>query len=302
MIRVVFLGTSGSVPTRERGLPSLYIEFRGNRLLFDCGEGTQRQMRIAGLPFMKIDKIFITHFHADHCLGLGGLIQTLDLFKRQKKLEIYGPQGTEEVIKKVITTGHFILEGFDLEINEIDTRGITQIVAERDYSVWAAPLNHSVPCLGYRFEERKRRKFLKKRALEFGVPEGPLFGRLQDEEDNKIGSKVIRADDVLGPPRAGRRVTYISDTRPCKRGVELASHSDVLIHEATLSEEERASAIQGKHSTAKEAATVAKKAGVKELYLTHISQRYDDTSELEREARRVFKRTKVAKDFDTIEL
>ena len=300
MIKVQFLGTSGSVPTETRGMPSVYLEYRGHRMLFDCGEATQRQMRIAKIPFMKLDQIFISHFHADHCLGLGGLIQTMDLFKRQKKLEIYGPKGIHDVIEKVITTGHFILEGFDLEINEVKPKGVKQIYGDKDYSIKCAQIDHTVPCLGYSFEERDKRKFLKKKALQLGVPEGVLFSRLQAGESVKVRGKMVKPDAVLGKAVKGRKVTYVSDSRPCAAGVELAKGSDVLIHEATFGHELQESAIAGKHSTAKEAALVAKKAGVKRLFLTHISQRYKKVKGLEEEARKVFPKAKVAEDFDVV--
>ncbi|MBN2517722.1 MAG: ribonuclease Z [Candidatus Altiarchaeota archaeon] len=300
MIKVQFLGTSGSVPTEKRGMPALYLEFRGERVLFDCGEGTQRQMRIAKIPFMRLNKIFVSHFHADHCLGLGGLIQTMDLFKRKEQLQIYGPRGITEIIEKIITTGHFILEGFDLEINEIRPRKVTQIFANDEFKILSVGLDHNVPTLGFAFQEQDRRRFLKKKALELGVPEGPLFGRLQHGDEVKVGGRVIKPDDVLAAPVKGRKVAYIPDTRPCAAAVELAMGSDVLVHEATFAHDLQESALEGKHSTAKEAAEIAKRAGVKRLYLNHISQRYIKVAGLEKEAKSIFPETKVAKDFDVV--
>lgn len=302
MIKVQFLGTSGSIPTETRGLPAVYVEYHGNRMLFDCGEGTQRQMRIAGIPFMKLDRIFLSHFHADHCLGLGGLIQTMDLFKRQAKLEIYGPKGIHEVVQSVINTGHFILEGFDLEVNEIKPRGVTQLFADRECKVNCVKIDHTVPCLGFSFEENAKRKFLKKKALLLGVPEGPLFSKLQGGESVKVGKKTITPDMVLDKPISGKKVVYVSDTRPCAAVVELSKGADLLIHEATFAHDLQESAIDGKHSTAKEAAEIAKKAGAKRLYLTHISQRYAKPEVLAKEAAAVFPKTALAKDFDIVEV
>jgi len=302
MIKVQFLGTSGSIPTETRGMPSVYLEYEGDRMLFDCGEATQRQMRIAKLPFMKLDRIFISHFHADHCLGLGGLIQTMDLFKRQQKLEIYGPKGVHEVIDKVITTGNFILEGFDLEINEIKGRGVKQIFSTKSYSIKCALLDHKVPCLGFSFEETPRRKFLKAKALQLGVPEGPAFSKLKAGESVKVGKRTITPDQVLDKAILGKKVTYIPDTRPCAAAAELAMGSDLLIHESTFGHDLQKSAIEGGHSTAKEAAQIAKRAKAKMLYLTHFSQRYPDVAKLEKEAQEVFAKTKAAKDFDEITL
>jgi ribonuclease Z len=302
MVKLQILGTSGSVPTERRGMPAIYIEHRGKRLLFDCGEGTQRQMRIAKIPFMKLDKIFISHLHADHCLGLGGMIQTMDLFKRNKKLEIYGPKGIHDVIEKVITTGHFVLEGFDLEINEIKPRKVIQIYADEDFIIKCALLDHGVPSLGFSFEEAPKRKFLKKKALSLGVPEGILFKKLQSGDNIKVGNKTIKPDEVLADPVYGKKITYIPDTRPCAAAVELAKDSDILIHDSTFSHELQDSAIEGKHSTAREAAEIAKKANVKKLYLNHFSQRYTDLKGLEKEARGVFSKSYAAKDFDVVEL
>lgn len=302
MIKVQFLGTSGSVPTEKRGMPAVYLEFRGNRMLFDCGEGTQRQLKIAGIPFMKLNRIFISHFHADHCLGLGGLIQTMDLFRRQEKLEIYGPKGVEDVVEKIITTGNFALEGFDLEINEVNPKGVKQIFADKESAVKCVSLDHTVPCLGFSLEEKEKRKFLKSKALQLGVPEGPLFSRLQGGESVKVGKRTIKPNDVLGPPVAGRKVTYLPDTRPCAAGIELAMGSSLLIHDSTFSHSLQDAAIEGKHTTAKEAAQVAKRAKVKQLYLTHLSQRYTKPEELEKEAKKVFPHTKLANDFDVVSL
>jgi len=280
----------------------VYLEYRGNRMLFDCGEGTQRQMRIAGLPFMKLDRIFISHFHADHCLGIGGLIQTMDLFKRSKKLEIYGPEGIHEVINKIITTGHFVLEGFDLEVVEIKPKGVEQIYKDKDITINSTALDHTVPCLGFSFEQTEKRQFKKKKALALGVPEGPLFSQLQAGEAVKVGKKTIRPEQVLSKAIPGKKITYVPDTYPCKAAVDLSKNSDILIHESTFSEELKDSAKQGMHTTAKEAAKIAKKAKVGKLFLTHISQRYPNSKELEKEAKEVFPKAVVADDFDIVTL
>ncbi len=302
MVKIQFLGTSGSVPTEERGMPAVYLEHAGDRMLFDCGEGTQRQMRIAGIPFMKLDRIFISHFHADHCLGLGGLIQTMDLFQRKDKLVIYGPKGILDVIEKIITTGNFVLEGFDLEINEVNPRGVAKIFGNDSYVIKAARIDHRVPCLGFAFEENPKRKFLKQKALELGVPEGPMFGKLQSGKSVTVGKRTITPGQVLDKAVPGRKVAYVADSRPCAAGVELAMGSDVLIHDSTFAHDLQESAIEGKHTTAKEAAEVAKRAKVKQLWLTHISQRYANADGLENEARDVFANTRLAKDFDVVEM
>jgi ribonuclease Z len=302
MINVQFLGTSGSVPTEKRGLPSVYLEFRGRRMLFDCGEGTQRQMRIAGIPFMKLDQIFITHFHADHCLGLGGLIQTMDLFKRRKKLQIFGPEGIHDVIQKVISTGHFILEGFDLEVNEITASKLTQIYATKDFAIKCIAVKHSVPCLAYSFEETAQRRFNRDEALKLGVPEGPLFGELKAGKSVKVGKRSIKPSQVLGPKEKGRKVAYVTDTRPCKQIMDISKDAELLIHESTFSGEEKDSALNGMHCTASNAAENANEAGAKKLALYHISQRYPDASVLLKESQKIFKNTVLPEDLDKIEV
>jgi len=302
MIKVQFLGTSGSVPTEKRGMPAVYLEFRGNRMLFDCGEGTQRQMRIAKIPFMKLDAIFISHLHADHCLGLGGLLQTMDLFGRNNQLKIFGPKGISDTLEQIITTGHFVLEGFDLELNEIKSRKLSTIYSTNGSLVKCARLDHNVPSLGFSFEEKERRPFDKQKALKLGVQEGPLFSRLQQGNQVRVGKRVVKPDDVLGEAVKGRKVTYIPDTRPCAAAIELAMGSDLLIHEATFAHDLQESAIEGRHTTAQEAAEVAKRAKVKQLYLNHISQRYTNAKVLEEEAKAIFPNTKVAEDFDKVEI
>jgi len=302
-MKVVFLGTGGSVPTKERGLPAVWFEWRGHRYLLDCGEGTQRQMRKAGLPFMKLDKILITHFHADHCLGLGGLIQTMDLFERTEPLEICGPKGTHDVIQKVISTGHFVLEGFDLEITELDPKGIETFFSDNDVTLKCAPLRHSVPCVGYSIEETHKHKFNREKAISLGVPEGPLFSQLQAGVDIVLkDGRKIEAKEVLGPAKVTRKLAYCSDTIPCPEGISLSQDADLLIHESTLLDELAASADKAGHSTAKQAAEVAIKANVKELILTHFSQRYTDEKVLEKEAKGVFKNSRAAVDFLEVEI
>lgn len=293
-MELVFLGTSGCVPTRERGLSSILLDYLNEYLLFDCGEGTQRQMRIAGINFMRIDKVFVTHLHADHFLGLGGMIQSMDFLERTRPLEIYGPRGTKDTMSHMLSMGTFKLDSLEVRVHEIDEG----VVLKGDrYTISCARTIHTSHSLAYCFEEDPKRKFLKEKALSLGIPEGRLFSRLQRGEAIELKGKKITPDQVLSDPIHGRKIVYTGDTRVCKSVIEMAKNADILIHDGTYSHEDIESIKKADHSTAKQAADVAKKANVKRLYLTHISQRYPDAKPLEREAREVFKESYVAEDF-----
>ncbi len=293
-MEVVFLGTTGPIPTEKRGLSSILIEYLNENFLFDCGEGTQRQMRIAGINFMRIEKIFITHLHADHFLGLGGLIQSMDFLERKRPLNIYGPKGIENTIHHMLSMGTFKLDSLELNTYEID-EGI--VLKGKNYTISCAHTDHTPNSLAYCFEEDPKRKFLKKKALEFGVPEGKMFSRLQNGESIAIHGKKITPEDVLSDPVPGRKVVYTGDTRMCNNVIKISENADILLHDGTFSEEEKDNVKKAGHSTAKQAGEVAKRANVRKLYLTHISQRYTDPKILENEAREVFPESYVAEDF-----
>ncbi|HDI72697.1 MAG: ribonuclease Z [Candidatus Altiarchaeales archaeon] len=295
-MELIFLGTSGCVPTKERGLSSILLDYLNEYFLFDCGEGTQRQMRIAGINFMRIDKVFVTHLHADHFLGLGGMIQSMDFLERTRPLDIYGPRGLEKTMEHMLSMGTFKLDSLEVRVHEIDEG----VVLKGDrYTISCARTMHTNHSLAYCFEEDPKRKFLKQKAISLGIPEGRLFSKLQRGETIELKGKKITPDQVLSDPIRGRKVVYTGDTRVCNSVIELAKNADILIHDGTYSHEdiERESVKKAGHSTAKQAAEVAKKANVKKLYLTHISQRYPDAKPLEREAREVFKESYVAEDF-----
>lgn len=297
---VIFLGTGGSWPTVKRNVSSIAIKRGGEIILFDCGEGTQRQFQRSGLSYMQIKSIFISHFHGDHFLGLPGLIQTMQLNDRKDPLMIYGPKGTSRLAEVIKHLGYFKpsykIEGIDVdEGDEIRFDG---------YGVKPFRVNHNVPALGFVLEEDKRPgRFNKKRALELGIPEGPLFGKLQRGESVKLkDGRVITPDMVLGPPRPGRKIVYSGDTKPCEKIIEYARNADLLIHDATFLSDLEDVALEYGHSTARQAAEIAKKANVDRLILTHISPRYIDDDKIEKEAREIFENTLVAKDFMEIEV
>jgi ribonuclease Z len=300
-LRVIFLGTAGSVPTPKRSLPAILIQRKGEQLMFDCGEGVQRQMMKAKTGFHKKMKIFISHMHGDHVLGLPGVLQTMALLDRERKLEVYGPSGIKRFIEAIKETVQFVLT-FPVEIHEIEEAGV--VCEEEEYTVKAFWANHVIPSLAYALEEKPRPgRFYPEKAEALGVPEGPLWSKLQHKHKVKMpNGRVIKPEQVVGTPRPGRKIVYTGDTRPFKGFVKFAAGADLLIHDATLDDELAEKAEEDGHSTPSQAAESAKKARVKQLVLTHISARYDDTSILLEQAQKFFRNARVAEDFMKIEI
>ena len=300
-LSVIFLGTSGSTPTPQRSLPAIAIRRKGEIILFDCGEGVQRQMIMAKLSFHRKMKIFITHMHGDHVLGLPGLIQTMSLFDRQRKLEVYGPKGLKEFIDVIQKTVQYTLT-FPIEIHEIAKAGT--ICEEDEYAVFAVEVDHVIPSFAFALIEKPRPgKFYPEKAKKLGIPEGPLWSRLQRGYSVTLpDGRTIRPSEVAGPPRPGRKIVYSGDTRPCMNLVRLAENADLLIHDATLDDELAEKAYEDGHSTPSQAAEIARKAGVDRLVLTHISARYKSAEKLLEQAKKVFPNVFVAEDFMKIEI
>jgi ribonuclease Z len=300
-LRVIFLGTAGSVPTPKRSLPAILVQRKGEQLMFDCGESVQRQMMKAKTGFHKKMKIFVSHMHGDHVLGLPGLLQTMALLDRERKLEVYGPSGIKRFIEAISETVQFVLT-FPVEIHEIEEVGV--VCEEEEYTVQAVWADHVIRSLAYALVEKPRSgKFYLEKAKALGVPEGPLWSKLQHEHNvNLPDGRVIKPEQVVGPPRPGRKIVYTGDTRPFKGFVKFAAGADLLIHDATLDDELAERAAEDGHSTPSQAAKDAKKAKAKQLILTHISARYDDTSILLKQARKIFEKTQVAEDFMKIEM
>ncbi|ASA77071.1 ribonuclease Z [Thermococcus sp. 5-4] len=298
MIEVIFLGTGGIMPTRERNVPAIALRYKGEIVLFDVGEGTMRQMNTAKLSPMKVEKIFITHFHGDHYLGLAALIQTMNLWDREKPLHIYGPKYTFEFVQHFLQSG-FFRPGFDIHVHEL---GETRLKFG-DYEIWSFKVEHGVPALGYVFREKDRRgKFLPEKLAEYGLSEGPILGKLEREGKIEWNGRIIRLEDVTGPRRKGLKVVYTGDTEPCERVRLFAENADLLIHEATyLNSEDRGDSY---HSTVEEACEVAKKAKVKLLALFHRAFRYtydEYLSEASRICRDFGLEFIVPRDFDVLE-
>jgi len=299
-LRVIFLGTSGSIPTPRRGAPAVAVVREGEILLLDCGEGTQQRMFAARLGFSRPMRVFITHLHGDHVLGLPGLLQTMSLLGRERPLRVYGPRGIREFLEAFTSILGEPL--FPLEVGEVVEPG--RVCDGRGYKVLAVPADHNVEAWSYALVEDPRPgRFHPERALELGVPEGPLWKRLQRGERVRLpDGRVVRPEEVVDPPRPGRKIVYSGDTRPNEGLVELARGADLLIHESTFGDDLAEKALLDGHSTPSQAAEVARRAGVGELILTHISPRYSDPSELLGQARRVFGRTRIAEDLMEVEV
>lgn len=299
-LSIIFLGTGGSWPTIKRNVSSIAVKRGKEIILFDCGEGTQRQFQKSKLSYMQISKIFITHFHGDHFLGLPGLIQTMQLNNRERSLHIYGPKGMINLTNNLLSLGYFS-PTYKIVAHEIDEK--EKLIFD-GYKINSFKVDHGVPSLGYCLIEDKRPgKFDKKKALEIGVPEGPLFSRIQKGETiTLVDGKKISPSMILGKPRKGRKIVISGDTRATEKIIDFAKDADVLIHEATFSSEFKDTAFEYGHSTSEDAANIAKKAKVERLFLTHISPRYLNGSELEKEAKKIFKNTIVPQDFQEFEI
>ena len=292
-LSIFFAGTAGSVPTPKRGLPAILLRAGGERILFDCGEGTQHQLlRSIGLP--DLDAIFITHLHLDHWLGLPGMIKTFDMRDRDARLELFGPPGFtalfEKVVRPIIGRTKYPLDVIELEPHEE--------IGFDGFVVQGFPVKHRVEAFGYAFiEDDRPGRFDAETATKLGVTPGPDFGRLQRGET----VDGVTPEQVMGEDRLGRRIVYSGDTMPCQTTEVYANGADVLIHEATFCEDEKARARETGHSTAKQAAQLALDANVKLLALTHLSTRYFPR-EIRDEARATFENTVVPRDFDGIEV
>jgi ribonuclease Z len=300
-LKVIFLGTAAGVPTPKRSLPAILVQREGEQLMLDCGEGVQRQMLTARCSLNKKMKVFITHMHGDHVLGLPGMLQTMALQNRERKLDVYGPPRIRDFLQGIRETVPFVLT-FPVEVHEIERAGV--VCGEDEYSVHAVPSKHVIPSFAYAYIEKPRPgEFYPSKAEALGVPEGPLWSELQRGQKVKLrNGRVIKPEDVTGSPRQGRKIVYTGDTRAFKALEKFAAGADLLIHDSTLGEELAARAKEYGHSTPDQAAGTAKKAGVKKLVLTHISQRYEDTSTWLRQAKKIFKNTVVAEDFTTIQI
>ena len=299
-MKIITLGTGAAVPTLQRGHPATLLWRKGKYFLFDCGEATQLQFRRAGLKFSHLEAMFISHLHGDHILGIMGLLMSLELSDRQRDINICGPFGLKEYLE---VSGRIMSTFFNFQINVMELQN--GVVLENDgYTVRAFHLNHRVSSTGYSFVEDDRPgKFNVEEAKRLGIPEGPIFGKLQRGESVTLSDgRIILPEQIVAPPVPGRKVVYCGDTRPCDEAVEMARNADVLIYEGTFAPDAIDKAKVSGHSTTEEAAEVAKKANVKKLIINHISSRYQDDAKLLGKSRDIFPDIIVARDFMEIEI
>jgi ribonuclease Z len=293
---VLFVGTAGSAPTARRALPATLVRRGGDRLLFDCGEGTQRQL-VRSIGLVELEEVFITHLHADHFLGLPGMLKTFSLRGRTVPLTVHGPPPLKRLFAAL---GPVIgATTYELRLEELAPN---QELRRDGYTIACFPVEHSVPAYGYVLVEDERPgRFDESRARELGVAPGPDFGRLQGGEPVRGADGQVRPDQVLGEPRRGRKLVLTGDTAPSELTRAVAHRADLLVHEATFADEDAERARETRHSTARQAAELAAEARVALLALTHVSPRYSGR-ELRAEARAAFEHTIVPRDFDRVEI
>jgi len=300
-IRVVFLGTSGSVPTLKRSLPSVVVQCPRDQWMFDCGENVQHQMMAAKVSFHRKMKIFITHLHGDHVLGLPGLLQTMALMDRKETVQVYAPKGLKDFLVCTKDTLNFGLT-YPVDIFEILAEGL--VVDEAEYQVIATKSNHSISGYSYAFIEKPRPgKFYPKKAVELGVPAGELWSKLQrGEEVKSADGTAVKPTDVMGPQRPGRKIVYTGDTKPFEWFGKFAEGADLVIHDCTFDDSLKEKAEIDGHSTPSQAGAQAKAANAKKLVLSHISARYPDASLLLEQAKKVFPNSILAEDYLELDL
>ena len=305
-MELTFLGTSCMVPTKERNVSGIFLSYKNKGILIDCGEGTQRQMNIAGINRNKVDYILISHWHGDHVSGLIGLIQTLGNQNAQNEerpvIHIFGPKETEMRIENLLKTCIFENK-LIMEVHEIIPKNFEpmMILETEDFYVQAAMLDHGIPCLGYAFIEKDTRKIDMKKVKEHGLKEGPLLGKIQQGETVAHEGKKI-SPEMVSDVKQGKKISFILDTAPCNGANNLAKGSDLLVCEASYASKLDEKAENNKHLTAKQAAFIASNSNAKRLILTHISQRYKTSEEVYEDAKDVFHDVEVAYDLMRVKL
>lgn len=304
-MKIVLLGTSSAVPTLTRGLSATALVRDGDVFLFDCGEGTQLQLMRSSVKRSRIHSIFIGHLHGDHLYGIAGLLSTLHLDGRELPLNVFGPEGLRVFLNAAFRTSD-IQFTFPLTVREFPRGYRGRVLDEDEFYVEALPLDHSIFCLGWRFQEKNKPGiFNLERAQELGIPRGPLYGKLQHGEKVTLDDgRIVTPDMVLGPPRQGKSVVYCLDTQFSERSIQLADKCTALIHETTFGPDAIDMARERKHSTMEDAARVAKEAGAANLIATHFSSRYDgrQIAQIRDEAKEVFEKITLGRDLLEIDL
>jgi ribonuclease Z len=295
--KIHFLGTASAVPTKDRALSCIAVTYENSLIFFDCGEGSQRRAVASGLGFNRDCQIFISHMHGDHVVGLLGILQTMSMYRRERQLSVFGPKG---IIDFIVENQRILNFGLTYEVMaKVVRAGVVFNQRRSKYRVLAERSEHSTVSYAYVFEEKEKPgKFFPRNALRLGIPEGPLWSALQHGKSVKSpkNGKTVRPEQVLGAPRKGKRIGISGDTRPSKKLENFFRGCDVLIFDSTYGDDNAESAVRNMHSTAREAAALAKKARVKQLILTHFSARYTEVSQLVKQARQEFPNTIAAED------
>ena len=300
-MRITFLGTSSAFPTEKRNHISILITFNGEGLLFDCGEGVQRQFRIARENIMKVNKIFITHWHGDHVFGLPGLLQSMSTSKRISPVDLFCPKGTGKTLTNVLSAFNIKLP-FRINIHEVSSKKEKKICDAENYEIYSMDVKHSIPTIAYYFKEKDKKRLNKNVLSKYGVENNPKVKQLLEGKSIEAHGEIIKPKESVFVVE-GKKVSIVLDTEYFEELVDFVKDSLILISEGTFSNKLREKAREkGGHMTVKDAARLAKKSNSKELYVCHFSQRYKDTKDLEKETNSLFKNTKFANDFDTITL
>jgi len=289
------------VPTKDRNVQAIYLSYKSDGILIDCGEGTQRQMNLAGINRNKATVILITHWHGDHVGGIIGLLQTISSKENPPKVEIYGPKETKKRIQHLLDSVVFEQENINLKIVELDPKSVKKFKETDDYRLFCAPMNHTTPCIAYSFVEKDIRKINMSKAKALGLSPGPELRKIKDSKPVVINGKKILPEDISFIKK-GRKVSFVFDTIPNKNAYDLAKDSDILVSEAVYLSDMEENAEKYKHLTTKDAALIANNAGVKKLIITHFSQRYKDISVLESDAKNYFSETIASFDLMKIKL
>ncbi len=296
-IPITFLGTSQAIPTKTRNHTAILLQYKNENILIDCGEGTQRQFRIAKINPCKLTRILITHWHGDHVLGLPGLFQTLALNKYKKTLHIYGPKKTKKFIQE-ITKIFLPISRLKIKVHEVEGK----FLKTPDFEISALPLKHGCPCNGYVFKEKQKLRIDKNKLIKLKIKDKTKIAQLAKGKTIKINKKIIKPSQLTYKQKS-RKIAFILDTKICSNINKLAKDSELLILEATYSKKESALAKKYGHLSTEQAAQIAKKAKAKQLILTHISQRYEyKEKSLLKEAKKIFPNTRIAEDFMKVEV
>lgn len=299
-MKIVFLGTSSTFPTKKRNHTAMLMKYGPESFLFDCGEGTQRQLRLANESPMRITKILITHWHGDHVLGIPGLFQSFVMNNRREPVEIYGPRDSKKIFWGIIKA-FGVRPDFKINVTEITASKPKQVAKGEGYQIFGIELKHRIPVVGFSFVEDSKIRINTNYTKKFGLTKDPVLKKLQARKDIMWRGKKIKASAATYVVK-GKKLTIVMDSEPIDKIVTLAKDSDLFICEGTFSNKIKDKAAERGHMTVKDAAKLAKKARAKKLVLTHFSQRYSSTAELSKEARSIFPETIMAKDFMTISI